>query len=147
MNCRIHATRVPPQPFNCGQRARRGPPPPSPPSQHQSAGHVGAHPTCQRAPFRAQLRTRALLGEQGAAAEGSGSDYATAGEETVVAVVSGELAGAVSIIRLSGSRAVAIAGAVFRQAGRPVGSLGAKKPTEIYYGTARGSSKALCSMR
>jgi hypothetical protein len=71
--------------------------------------------------------------------------YATADEETVVAVVSGELSGAVSIIRLSGSRAVSIAGTVFRPTGSGDRSNSdwTPKSHRVYYGFATDKAGAV----
>ena len=66
------------------------------------------------------------------------SQIATGEEDTIVAVVSGEMQGAVSILRLSGSDAIGIAGKVFRQAGCK-GSEWNPKSHRVYYGKAVGS--------
>eukprot|EP00192_Tetraselmis_astigmatica_P003258 CAMPEP_0117660180 /NCGR_PEP_ID=MMETSP0804-20121206/6829_1 /TAXON_ID=1074897 /ORGANISM="Tetraselmis astigmatica, Strain CCMP880" /LENGTH=553 /DNA_ID=CAMNT_0005466889 /DNA_START=229 /DNA_END=1886 /DNA_ORIENTATION=- len=74
-----------------------------------------------------------------AVAEGEGAGasapIATEGDDTIVAIVSGEIQGAVSILRLSGSQAVEIASEVFQTPGKP----GSWEPRShrVYYGTAR----------
>ena len=118
-------------------RSRLPPPPPLPPPLvlPPAAAHLRPHRSLP-AEYLAGLVDLQQSGSNDAEEDRERDGRATGDDDTITAIVTGAAAGAVSIIRLSGGDAVAIAQAIFRLARGAGGADWQPESHRVYYGRA-----------